>query len=329
METKSGESSPRYVFYALLLGLAAVLEWAMPTAGLLVAPFIAAAGLMWGRRCFAASFGAATAVLLASHLVLDGDAGIYYALEALAGVCVPAAIYYFAFSRRKPYRSALAAAAVSITAGQYFRYALVDLMAGSAPFTNLAALVREVGGVMAAGGAQTGALADNALFLETIGDMADLVPDIMLAAIIAVSMAAALFGTVLCYLLARKRTELKPMARLADWKLSKTFFFGSLILGAAAAIAGLSKLNSGTSITLALLTVALLPLAAQGVAMQVFVYCMRKRGRGFQIAVWVMSALLFPYSIMYFAVGGLMEQLMHMRRRLTEMNNNDGGPHEI
>lgn len=328
MEMDTRASGAGRIFLAPLIGLLAAVEWLFPTVGLLAAPVIAAFGLRWGRPCFALSL--VTAILAAAlpHILFDAESAWLNGASAALAIGGGALIYYAFISAKKPYRSALAAAAVVTVAALYCRYALMDMLADEAPFSAMREAMLELSDSFADFAAQSGQTAEAEALVSVLRELADMLPDVMLSVLIAMGMGAALVGVCLCCLIARKRADIKPMARFSDWALSKSFTAGSLILTVAAMAAGFSKLTHATSLVLSLMTVALLPLAAQGVAMQAFTYRLRKRGRGLQIALWVMSAFLIPYCIFYYAIVGFIEQITRLRRRLIKPPD-EGGPHEV
>lgn len=295
----------------------------IPALFLFMPALIAFIGLRFSTLYFiaAAAFTAVSAYFNAP--------GVWEGAGVIVMALIPGYLIMTLLRRRRPYRTAVCAAAAGSAAGMYCALCVPSLIAYANPFAALENSVEEImqGAAALLQYTDPSAVTDEAF----MSDLASLIPDMFMPGLIVSALASGLACVVICRALMLKTRYaggLKPMARFRMWRLSKSFCIGCLVLFAGALIVLYSEINGAYGIWNTVLTIIILPFALQGISYQIFIQQVRKPPLWAKLMFWAPIALLFPVSLLLLAALGLIEQARHLRARILavmEKESRTGG----
>lgn len=263
-------------------------------------------------------FGIAFLASCAGSVLLFGPGGLYAQLMILA----VSLLICMRMRKRGAYFDIALFSAAAITLALYLSVSMEDILTAAPAFHTIQTMFRQTWQqTIDMANALPGAFSQAQLrAFESQGSaFAALLPIYMPAALCSMG---ALFG--LCNVLItvklnrRAHAPMKPMSKFIFWRLPKSFAMGALVMAAGilvAALAGVSALDAAIP---AVVTVVGLPLVVQGISLYAFFMRMR-RLKGMFLAALILLCVFVPSSALFaLAIAGLMEQLLHIRRRILQ-----------
>lgn len=288
-------------------------------------PLLFVAGGLFGYLLIAGSpllFLLAVALCAVGAYALAGISGLW-----LLGLILPAALCLFVMLRRKAayFDTALAVSAL-FTVAFYLMLNLPDILAGSTPFYTQQQWVSEIWSEGSAIWAQSSGLgADQLALMQELGrDIAAQLPVYMPAVLCAIGALMGLCNLLLCKRMCRRAAApIKPMRVFHLWQLPQSFLYGTLTMAAGLLIAPSIGVSAMDAVTAAAFIVALLPFAVQGVSVMWFMQKVRRSSSASLVFLVVVLVLTFPLSVISLGLVGLLEQILHFRRKFLERENSD------
>ena len=282
---------------------------------LIILPVIALAaymGVYWGVGYLAPVIAA----LVGGTLFFTGvDPGTlsYAAMLAL----LPVILCVYA-KKRLPHRYALLVLAVVLCLGNYFWAALVPMLNGEAPYSALAeawdsTVVASFTSVF------TEELAGYSGMLEFLNSFTELLPNMFMPSVVLSAEFSAItliFGFRLWQKVFRK--EPLPMAKFHNWRLPQSSIIGAIILIVGIILVYAFKVQQATAIALTFGLIVVSMFSVQGLAYLMFVLRITRSPKIMRVLLWVIAALLVPYSMILLAFIGLTEQIQKKRRKVLE-----------
>ena len=266
----------------------------------------------WGYAAGAVSFAAFG---IAAYFV----AGIS-AFPYVLGAALPAsaAIGYVIYNK-KPWRTAVALGALLMGIGLYAYICLPSILEGQEPFYAIESFISAFSQDFTALAQSTGMDEDKLSYVRTGLLLYEEMAERMTMRFICT---AAMFFALIDTLIARaftRRTgrELRPMAPMPLWQLSRNFTYaaGAAILGAVATL--LLQLNNSESVLEAAQQVVLGPLALMGLCYLDFSTRLGRPGsKAKRIIIYVLIVLV-PYRTNILALVGLMDRMLKTRTRFV------------
>lgn len=282
---------------------------------LIILPIIGLAaymGVYWGLGYVVPVIAA----LVGGTLVFAGaDPGAVCYAVMLALLPVTLVIYG---KRRLPHRYALLALAVLLCLGNYLSVALVPLLNGEAPYS---AISEAWDGVVVESfkSVFTEELAGYSGMLELLNSFTELLPNMFMPSIVFSAefcAMALIFGFRLWHKVFR--TEPAPMARFHNWRLPQSSIIGAIVLVVGIILVYVFKVQQATAIALTFGVIIVSLFSVQGLAYLMFVLRITKAPKIMRVLLWVIAALLMPYSLILLATIGFTEQIQKKRRRVLE-----------
>lgn len=312
METKKAPAS-RGIVIGLALGAVMGALSCFSELGFVLAP--AFLGFVLGAWGYVAGAAAFAAFGIAAYFV----AGIS-AFPYVLGAALPAsaAIGYVIYNK-KPWRTAVALGALLIGIGLYAYICLPSILEGQEPFHEVKSFISAFSQDFTALAQSTGMDEDKLSYVRTGLLLYEEMAERMTMQFICT---AAMFFALIDTLIARaftRRTgrELRPMAPMPLWQLSRNFTYaaGAAILGAVATL--LLQLNNSESVLEAAQQVVLGPLALMGLCYLDFSTRLGRPGsKAKRIIIYVLIVLV-PYRTNILALVGLMDKMLKTRTRFV------------
>ena len=299
---------------SILIGLGCALGGLLPIIFAVAPGFLAYLGVAgcWGRLLLGAAVFAAA---------LYGMGGLS-ALWAL-GVVVPGAVCLaFMLRRKKSYFDAALYTAGLHAAGLFCLLCLPDILAGRNAYAGIQETFRQIGEMMvqqaqAVQGQMMGGI-DAALLEQAGRQLAASVPFVMPAIICVFGAFAGLISLLCCKGLSRRRgADLKPMAPFCLWRVPKSAVAGMATLAAGLLVCTWLDVPAMDAVAPACIVVIGAPFLVQGLCLTDFLMRMRRSGCLTIGALVGIVLLLIPYSILSVTVLGFAEQLLQLRKRIT------------
>ena len=312
METKKAPAS-RGIVIGLALGAVMGALSGFSELGFVLAPAFLGFGLgSWGYAAGAVSFAAFG---IAAYSV----AGIS-AFPYVLGAALPAsAVIGYVIYNKKPWRTAVALGALLMGIGLYAYICLPSILEGQEPFYAIESFISAFSQDFTALAQSTGMDEDKLSYVRTGLLLYEEMAERMTMRFICT---AAMFFALIDTLIARaftRRTgrELRPMAPMPLWQLSRNFTYaaGAAILGAVATL--LLQLNNSESVLEAAQQVVLGPLALMGFCYLDFSTRLGRPGsKAKRIIIYVLIVLV-PYRTNILALVGLMDRMLKTRTRFV------------
>lgn len=223
------------------------------------------------------------------------------------------------YGRKKlPHRYALLALAITLCLGLYLSAAIVPMLNGEPPYAMLAeawdsAVISSFTSVFSDG------LAGYAETLEFLNSFTELLPNFMMAAVLLMAEFSAM-ALLFSFRLWQKvfRTAPARMAKFCYWRLPQSSLIGAAVLIALIAVVYVLKVQQATAIALTLGLIILSMFSVQGLAYIMFVLRIARAPKLMRVLIWVMSALLYPSSMIFLSITGIAEQIQNKRRKVIE-----------
>ena len=312
METKKAPAS-RGIVIGLALGAVMGALSGFSELGFVLAP--AFLGFVLGAGGYAGGGVSSPAFAIAAYFV----AGIS-AFPYVLGAALPAsaAIGYVIYNK-KPWRTAVALGALLMGIGLYAYICLPSILEGQEPFYAIESFISAFSQDFTALAQSTGMDEDKLSYVRTGLLLYEEMAERMTMRFICT---AAMFFALIDTLIARaftRRTgrELRPMAPMPLWQLSRNFTYaaGAAILGAVATL--LLQLNNSESVLEAAQQVVLGPLALMGLCYLDFSTRLGRPGsKAKRIIIYVLIVLV-PYRTNILALVGLMDRMLKTRTRFV------------
>lgn len=312
METKKAPAS-RGIVIGLALGAVMGALSGFSELGFVLAPaFLGFVLGSWGYVAGAVSFAAFG---IAAYFV----AGIS-AFPYVLGAALPAsAVIGYVIYNKKPWRTAVALGALLMGIGLYAYICLPSILEGQEPFYAIESFISAFSQDFTALAQSTGMDEDKLSYVRTGLLLYEEMAERMTMRFICT---AAMFFALIDTLIARaftRRTgrELRPMAPMPLWQLSRNFTYaaGAAILGAVATL--LLQLNNSESVLEAAQQVVLGPLALMGFCYLDFSTRLGRPGsKAKRIIIYVLIVLV-PYRTNILALVGLMDRMLKTRTRFV------------
>ena len=258
-----------------------------------------------GALCFSLLISAAGAAFASSDLMS-------IAMYLPAALALGLMIYY-----KRPWRSTAAVTAGALFLGMYCVVCLPGVIAGTGPFSPIITMAKDVGGLLVKEFNALGAAEQAKMVEEIIGNYVAIVPDSLLATLLMTAMVWAGVSLIVVRSFLKKRRELRPMAPFREWRLSKSFVWGCIILIAGGFLLSALELGYAAAVYSCAEIIALLPLALQGLALCDFLWFFRRKTAAGRVIAIVLLILLLPMSVIFFGMLGLVDQFAKVRRKLT------------
>lgn len=282
----------------------------------LLLPVLAFAAFMaaeWGLWYALPVLGAVTA---GSLLSLGTDPGGLASLVMLALVLIILTVY---LKKRFPHRYCLLALAAVLTVGMYLSLTLTAILRGDKPHADAVAMFSEVIAepITAAFAADKVTAAS---LTEYFAEIESLIPDILMPMSLLSAEIYAL-GLILFLRLFSRLFKVTPakMARLRDWRLPRTAHWGSLILIAAIVVCFIIRLERAAAVAFTLGIPIVSMFALQGFAFLLFMLSVPGAPKAARVLLFVITALLFPYSLAFLMFFGISEQIRPRRAYIVKM----------
>lgn len=312
LETKKAPAS-RGIVIGLALGAVMGALSGFSELGFVLAPaFLGFVLGSWGYAAGAVSFAAFG---IAAYFV----AGIS-AFPYVLGAALPAsAVIGYVIYNKKPWRTAVALGALLMGIGLYAYICLPSILEGQEPFYAIESFISAFSQDFTALAQSTGMDQDKLSYVRTGLLLYEEMAERMTMRFICT---AAMFFALIDTLIARaftRRTgrELRPMAPMPLWQLSRNFTYaaGAAILGAVATL--LLQLNNSESVLEAAQQVVLGPLALMGLCYLDFSTRLGRPGsKAKRIIIYVLIVLV-PYRTNILALVGLMDKMLKTRTRFV------------
>lgn len=312
METKKAPAS-RGIVIGLALGAVMGALSGFSELGFVLAPtFLGFVLGSWGYAAGAVSFAAFG---IAAYFV----AGIS-AFPYVLGAALPAsAVIGYVIYNKKPWRTAVALGALLMGIGLYAYICLPSILQGQEPFHEVKSFISAFSQDFTALAQSTGMDEDKLSYVRTGLLLYEEMAERMTMRFICT---AAMFFALIDTLIARaftRRTgrELRPMAPMPLWQLSRNFTYaaGAALLGAVATL--LLQLNNSESVLEAAQQVVLGPLALMGFCYLDFSTRLGRPGsKAKRIIIYVLIVLV-PYRTNILALVGLMDKMLKTRTRFV------------
>ncbi len=308
----------------LLIGMGFAISGFLPALQLVLPGFLAYLGVSGGWF----ALGVAALAGAAAVLTLAGTSGLWLLLPVcLPGIGIAAAV------RRKAAWFETALLASCLAAGALYAVTCgPDLLAGRNAFFTVQETIAQIWEVLE----QQLKTLPNELLAGIDGKMIARIganlraqaPIIMPAIICFFGACIGLFSVLICRRLALSAgAQLKPMRPFMFWRVPGSFIKGLLTMAAGIIILALLQLPALDAVLPAVIVVACVPFCVQGISLTMFFFMLRKRrrGTGLLIAGLVVLSLLgaMMYFITLFTSMGLLEQVLHIRRRMLEQMQNN------
>lgn len=312
METKKAPAS-RGIVIGLALGAVMGALSGFSELGFVLAP--AFLGFVLGSWGYAASAVSFAAFGIAAYFV----AGIS-AFPYVLGAALPAsAVIGYVIYNKKPWRTAVALGALLMGIGLYAYICLPSILEGQEPFYAIESFISAFSQDFTALAQSTGMDEDKLSYVRTGLLLYEEMAERMTMRFICT---AAMFFALIDTLIARaftRRTgrELRPMAPMPLWQLSRNFTYaaGAALLGAVATL--LLRLNNSESVLEAAQQVVLGPLALMGLCYLDFSTRLGRPGsKAKRIIIYVLIVLV-PYRTNMLALVGLMDRMLKTRTRFV------------
>ena len=312
METKKAPAS-RGIVIGLALGAVMGALSGFSELGFVLAPaFLGFVLGAWGYGAGAVSFAAFG---IAAYFV----AGIS-AFPYVLGAALPAsAVIGYVIYNKKPWRTSVALGALLMGIGLYAYICLPSILEGQEPFYAIESFISAFSQDFTALAQSTGMDEDKLSYVRTGLLLYEEMAERMTMRFICT---AAMFFALIDTLIARaftRRTgrELRPMAPMPLWQLSRNFTYaaGAALLGAVATL--LLRLNNSESVLEAAQQVVLGPLALMGFCYLDFSTRLGRPGsKAKRIIIYVLIVLV-PYRTNILALVGLMDKMLKTRTRFV------------
>ena len=236
------------------------------------------------------------------------------------GAALPAsAVIGYVIYNKKPWRTAVALGALLMGIGLYAYICLPSILEGQEPFHAIESFISAFSQDFTALAQSTGMDEDKLSYVRTGLLLYEEMAERMTMQFICT---AAMFFALIDTLIARaftRRTgrELRPMAPMPLWQLSRNFTYaaGAALLGAVATL--LLRLNNSESVLEAAQQVVLGPLALMGFCYLDFSTRLGRPGsKAKRIIIYVLIVLV-PYRTNILALVGLMDRMLKTRTRFV------------
>lgn len=312
METKKAPAS-RGIVIGLALGAVMGALSGFSELGFVLAP--AFLGFVLGSWGYAAGVVSFAAFGIAAYFV----AGIS-AFPYVLGAALPAsAVIGYVIYNKKPWRTAVALGALLMGIGLYAHICLPSILEGQEPFYAIESFISAFSQDFTALAQSTGMDEDKLSYVRTGLLLYEEMAERMTMRFICT---AAMFFALIDTLIARAFTrragrELRPMAPMPLWQLSRNFTYaaGAALLGAVATL--LLRLNNSESVLEAAQQVVLGPLALMGFCYLDFSTRLGRPGsKAKRIIIYVLIVLV-PYRTNILALVGLMDKMLKTRTRFV------------
>lgn len=276
-----------------------------------VLAFAAVIAVEWGWYYIAPTV---LGVCLGTLLFRDPGAGTYASLAMLLLVPTVLAVYG---KRRFAHRYAVLILAAVVTLGTYLSMTLDSMLAGEAPYAGAVRIWEELLVVPAQEAA--GSYPAYGDVAELFAELTELIPDILMPFSIAVGEFLGLFLVLFCRLFAKLlKAEPQKMAPFTEWRLPKTALWGGIILAVVIAAVYIAGFERATAIALSLGIIIVSLFSVQGLATLLFVLEAANSPKVLRVLLFVLTPLLFPYSLILLTVSGIREQITHRRRYIRQ-----------
>lgn len=284
------------------------------------------AALAYVSLCYGGVYTAAAFLLASAGAVFTAGSQALYALALL----LPAAIVLTLFFKQKlPYRSAVACVTACFAIAYYLELCLPSLLAGEDAYAAMRDLTKQVLSLYETMG-EISKTMGYAFAIPAVVSAAllDMTPQLTMITIMATAMTFA-FTDVLCLeRLARKGgAQLKPMAKLWDWRVTRESLVGAGILAGGAVAVRLLALKNAGAIVVTIEMILLGEFALNGFCYSEYVSRVIVRQTGARRALrYVLYILFFPYSLIVLCLSGVAECIFNLRDRMKNLPIN--GPEE-
>ena len=304
METKKAPAS-RGIVIGLALGAVMGALSGFSELGFVLAPaFLGFVLGSWGYAAGAVSFAAFG---IAAYFA----AGIS-ALPYVLGAALPAsAVIGYVIYNKKPWRTAVALGALLMGIGLYAYICLPSILEGQEPFHAIESFISAFSQDFTALAQSTGMDEDKLSYVRTgLLFYEEMAERMTMQFICTAAMFFALIDTLIARAFTRRTgRELRPMAPMPLWQLSRNFTYaaGAALLGAVATL--LLRLNNSESV--------LGPLALMGFCYLDFSTRLGRPGsKAKRIIIYVLIVLV-PYRTNILALVGLMDRMLKTRTRFV------------
>lgn len=298
---KKGFSLLRCVI-ALMLGALGVIIGIYYTPLLpVLAAVIGFTGAAWGGYYSALSLS----------MACTGIGFIYFSADAvttitwIAQLIIVAVVICAGFTRLASYRHmAIIIAAISAVS-LYIQLCLPSLLSGEAPSAGVVAQMQAYYEAFA----QLGIIENPSIYIQTISTMffGCIIMMSEFIGFVCVLAAYALFKLAKC--------EIRPMSRFSSWRLPKSLTIGTILIAVVCIVLNLLNYSAADQLNAAVLGLLLPLFGVQGFCVLAFFFLRRTRKLPAKLLFFIFAGLLsmfLPYTV---AAVGIMEQLMHIRKR--------------
>lgn len=283
---------------------------------LLIAPaFLGYVGAAWSVNCLVVGLSSMAAVLL-------GLFGVSEPLFALA-VVLPASAAIAVGIRKQElaHRNIVMLTCALMAVGLYALLCGSGLIAGEGAFSQMKEAVElykqmflEVANSMALSAAQTDMLN------ETFAVLNMLAPEITISSVIGPALLFGFFDYVIARAMAKRAgVPVRGMAKFFTWEISKSQSVGSLILLVGTLALSFLDIENVGALLVAVELIVFGPVLLMGVSfIEFFAKTRAKNGGTFRALVYVVSAILLPYSALMYIMLAFIDKVLRIRKRYFE-----------
>lgn len=284
------------------------------------------AALAYVALCYGGVYTPAAFLLASAGAAFTAGSQALYALALL----LPAAVVLtFFFQKKLPYRTALACVTACFAVAYYVELCLPSLLAGKDAYDAMRELTRQVLSLYEAMG-EVGKSMGYAFAIPAVVSAAllDMTPQLTMITIMATAMTLAFADVLLLERFARKHgAQLKPMAKLWDWRITRESLVGAGILAAGAIAVRLLALKNAGAIVVTIEMILLGEFSLNGFCYSEYISRVIVRQSGARRAFrYVLYILFFPYSLIVLCLSGVAECVFNLRGRMKNLPTN--GPEE-
>ncbi len=308
------------VIKALLIGVA----------GALSVPFFPFALFAGGLFGYLLLTGGVAPFLLSAAVSLSGA----YWMADVGGLWVPCASIVWALlvtafiKKNKGYFDTAFVGAALYTIAFYLMISLPDIRSGGVAFGYVTSLFSDVfEQSLASAQAMSGMFtAQQAEAMQEMARMIRVGLPIYLPAVLCVAGGmASLVNLLVCTWRTRKAgVKLRPMRRFAYWRVPREFVVGIVIMASGAVLASALHIANMDAVAAAVVALGALPFVVQGACVVMFMLQF-SRSSATIVMFCIFIVLMMPMSIFFLGILGLIEQLIHLRRRIIIRSKGEDG----
>lgn len=306
-------NSIKKMFISALLGGAILLMAAYFQFGLIFAPaIIGFLGAAWGTSMALIP----VAISLAGLLAIGGAESLLTAV-----LFVPAGIIiWVCLKKRYAYRTTVSLSAAAEVLALYGLTCLPSVLGGGTPFDAYTEYMAVFGDAMKTTVDQMALGEETVQMIERLAAQIEVMaPDIAVMTMFTMGMISGLACTLLARWACKKaKAEVKPMAHIAHWQLTREFSKGSLVLILGALICSLAGINNASAVVVAIECIVGGPYILMGICLVAFAVKYRTRGGGVLALAIAGMVLMLPYSLYGLAFMGMADRLFGLRRNPRE-----------